>query len=236
MIVKVEDNVVFKNKFPLEIERNALQIKKIEETWNKFVLEHKTDYNGDIFIVTELKSDNNKYTFEIGKAKYADYIYAKQNSDLTILTLFAATLLKTRDDYYLLIRNNNNTINAVGGLAAEQDFKKGVFIPELCLERELKEELGLSLNNKKDVISWEKRYLKIPNKRENAYPCGVLFVTTIGYTKAEFEVYFNKYRSNLDIEVKELLFYTSDTYFDLNYEDKKESYLVELIEMVERDK
>ena len=238
MIVKIENDLKFRNKCPFELERTDSQIKLVKENWNNFIQGKKDYYNGIIFNVTDIEKNIDNYTFEIGKANYEDFIYAKNNSDLVVNSLFVAILLKTKDDYYLLIKNNHNIINLIGGLASEEDFINEEFIPELCLERELKEEIGLNLKKKMDIMHFDRKYLKIPNKEDklsNINPTGgVIYVGTLNYTKLEMNDYFKENKDTFDNEVKELLFFTKDNFSELNKIEKKIAYLDELISIVEK--
>lgn len=233
MIVPIDKKLTFINKKPIEVYKDLSLEKRIQENWNAFLQENDGYFNGDIYVVTDLNETHEEYILEIGKAKYADLIYAKKNIDLSILSLFVSIALKTKDNYCVLIKNNHDMINTIGGFASNEDFINEIFSPEICLEREVKEEIGLNINNKNDIIEYHRKYLKIPAKKENMYPCGIVFTGLLNYTKTELEEYFNKQKENFDNEIKELLFYTKDNYLDLNKIENKASYLVELIETIE---
>ena len=54
----------------------------------------------------------------------------------------------TKDNKYVIIKNNHNCINLIGGMADKMDFIKNQFSPDLCIKREISEEIG-HLNIKK---------------------------------------------------------------------------------------
>ncbi len=232
MLVKV-NKVIFKNKEPLEIAKTKEQEEKINNLWNKFSSSKTDVFNGDIYAVTSIKSTNNNYELEIGKAKFADLVYAKQTNDLTIYSLFTSCLFKTKDNYYVITKDKNDRLNLLGGMASTDDFIDSEFRPEICLEREVKEELGLSLKDKKQVSSYQQAFIKMPSTDEKMYPTGVVYTGILNLTKDELEEYFITHKNNLDHEIKELLFYTKDNFLDIYKEKDIREYIVEAIKLLE---
>ena len=184
MIDKIYKKIIFNVKDPVEIEISDELKKQVEDNWNNFVQEKNGYFNGDIFVITN-KKENEDIVYEVGKAKYADLVYAKSHKDLTILSLFASILFKTKDDYYVFIRNSHDRVNVIGGLASEEDFENGFFIPEKCLEREVKEEINLNINNKNDVIDYKMKFITGPSNNENVFPLGIVFTGILNYTKKD---------------------------------------------------
>lgn len=232
MLVKI-NKVIFKNKEPIEIEKTKEQEEKITDTWNKFIVGKTDVFNGDIYAVTNIKNNDNYYELEIGKAKFADLIYAKLNNDLTIYSLFTSCLFKTKDNYYVVTKDKRDRLNLLGGMASTDDFVNNIFTPEICLERETKEELGLSINDKSQVSSYHPTFVKIPSTTEKMYPTGVVYTGILNFTKEELEKYFIDHKNNFDNEIKELLFYTKDNYLDIYKEKDIREYIVEAIKLLE---
>lgn len=230
MIIKLKKKPIFKEKTSSKEKNNSELQQRIEKNWQKFIKENEEFFNGNIYSVTDIKNDLEQYIFEIEKAKFADLIYAKQNTELMIHSLFVSIFIQTKDNYYVLIRNNHGTINSIGGMASDEDKENNTFSPEKCLEREIKEEIGLSLNDKKDFLEYDLNYLKIPNQPINVYSCGIIYTGIINYTKEELEKYFIENKNKLDKEVSELLFYSKDSYKDLYNENNKKDYLIEVLE------
>ena len=232
MLVKI-NNVTFKNKVPFEIEKTKDQEEKIKVIWEEFS-KNKTDvFNGDIYAVTNISNIENNYTLEIGKAKFADLVYSKETNDLTIYSLFTSCLFKTRDNYFLVLKDKNNRPNLLGGMASSCDFINDEFIPKLCLEREAKEELAISINDLNQVISYKKAFLKIPSTNEQMYPTGVIYVGLLNFTKEELKKYFITHKNDIDHEIIDLLFYTKDNYLDILKEENTREYIVEAIKLLE---
>lgn len=232
VVVPIEDNLIFKKKVS-DIEKDDSISKKVALTWEEFTSQKKDYFNGDIIVVTKIERRDKSYIFELGKAKYSDYIYTIKNADFVIFPLYTSIVLKTKDDYYLLIRDNHNKIKFVGGMASLEDFKNETFSPELCIKRELKEEVGLCLDDSHDVINYDRKYLKIPSKDEKIYTCGIIFVGIVNYTKMEFENYFKCNKDIFDDEVSDVLFYTKENYYDLNCLENSGRSLFEIISNME---
>ncbi|MBQ9658627.1 MAG: NUDIX hydrolase [Clostridia bacterium] len=137
--------------------------------------------------------------------------------------------MKSTDNKYLVIKNIYDKTNIIGGVADIQDFDEESFIPEKCLEREIKEELGISLKNPKDIKKYDSKYLRIPGKNENYYTCGILYTAELNYTSEQFKKYFYKTKEKLDNEIKEIYFYTKDEVLNLNLDDIDIKYLRDFI-------
>lgn len=234
LLIPINNNIIFVNKRPMEIEKNSYQLEKIKTVWDNFIKDNHDYFNGDIYVVTDYDISN-QYKFTIGKAKYADLIYAKEYRDLTIRSLFSGIIFETRDSYYLLIKNRYGIINLIGGTASKMDFIKDTFNPFLCLKREVYEEIGLNIEDKNDIIEYKEKYIKIPNGNENMCSIGIIYEGKLNYTKKELIKIFNINKDKLDTEIDQLLFYNNDNYLDLESQ-KKVSYIMELFEKLIENK
>lgn len=227
MLVKLSKPVIFKNSIPEELNVPDVIKKKVDNYWKNFVKEKADYWDGDVFIVNDIDLDNK--ILEIGRTKFSNLIYAKKNSDLTVRSLFASILLKTKDKKYIVIKNNHNKINLIGGLADLADFKDNIFIPERCIEREVLEEIGINLKDKSKVLNYELKYLKVPVNNENYFPVGLLYVGNLNFTSTDFSNYIN---SNIfDGEIKECYFYSVEEILNLKLIDDDISYLKEFVEL-----
>ena len=229
MLIPIEKNLQFYLKEPLEIEKTPSQSSKIEATRNEFIPGREGKYyNGEIFTVTNIEETTTSYLIEIGKAKYADLIYATKNQDLLIWSLYAAIIFQTKDNYYLLIRNNHKELSFIGGMASEEDFQEQTFSPTFCLKRELKEELGIDLNNKEIVPDYKISYLKVPGDNKLTYHSfGIIFTGSLNYTKEELQSYFEANKEYFDHEITELYFYSKENALEFKKMRKKSPVLTE---------
>ena len=95
-------------------------------------------------------------------------MYAKKGS-LKLNLLFTSLIIKKLDDKYLMIKNNKGRINSIGGKADNSDFCNNIFNSDLCIKREVMEEIGIDIDDKNQVFSYNMKYIKSPNN-DNYYP------------------------------------------------------------------
>lgn len=236
MLVTLRNKVIFKNKESFEIKRTEDELKQIEEVWNKFIIGKNNIFNGDIYAVTNIKQENDQYELEIGKTKFADLIYAKETNKFKVYSLFSSILFKTKDNYYVVVKDSRNRLNLFGGMASDKDFIENTFNPELCLSREVKEELGISLDDKTIVSSLKASFVKIPDSEEAMYPTGIVYTAKLNLTKEELTEYFGNKKEKLDNEIKNILFYTNDNYLEMYNENDIREYIIEAIKIIEEEK
>ena len=92
-----------------------------------------------------------------------------------------------------------------GGGVDITDIENGVINIDSNIERELKEELNLNL----DDIDYKIEFIEYPSKTRNAY--GFLAIGKIEQTKDELKQYFEHYkeyliRNDLEVEFNKLIF------------------------------
>ncbi len=204
---------------------------KIDSCWNEFIKNHENYWNGEIFVTTNIDLENS--IIDISKTNYSSIIYAKKNNDLDIKPLFAGILFKTKDNRYLIIKNNNDSINIIGGMVDKKDFLEKEFLPDLCIKREVLEETGIDLNDTKQVLKYDMKYLKVPENNENYYTIGILYTGLLNYTSAEFRNYLNSIE--LSSEIKEIYFYSKDECLELELKEHDISYLKEFVVLEEKN-
>ena len=225
MLIEINKNLNFETKKTIEIEIPNLMKDKIKNYWNSFIKDKKDYWDGDIFIVTKI--DLNNRILEIGKTKFSSLIYAKRNNDLTIRSLFASILFKTKDNKYVIIKNNHNNINIIGGMADKADFLNNHFCPDLCIRREVLEEIGLDITNTSHILNFQMKYLKVPKKDENYYPIGIIYTGNLNFTSEEFKAYTTN--KKFDNEIIEYYFYNKEECLNLELTDSDISYLKEIV-------
>lgn len=231
MIIKLNEPLKFKLKQSIELEISDIIKEKIDVYWKEFIKNKKDYWDGDIFVVTNVDSNDN--IMEISKTKFSSLVYSKMNKDLIIRPLFTSILLKTKDNKYIITKNNHNNINLIGGLADNQDFKDGNFIPYFCVHREVLEEIGIDLNNNSQVLYYNMKFLKVPTNDENYYPIGILYTGKLNFTSEDFEKYISN--NNFDGEIKNCYFYSTEECLNLNLKKTDVSYLKEFISIENKD-
>ena len=229
MIQEIKKGFKFILKDPIEIVKSEELKRRINDNWNEFIKGKEGYFNGDIYVICNQKETESEIIYEVGQAKYADLVYAKEHKELTIYSLFSSILLKTKDDFYTFILNSHNRVNIIGGLADIYDFTNGIFIPEKCLERELKEEINIDINDKNIISSYNQKYLSLPGKDNNIYPFGVVYTGEINYTKDELKEHLLNNKVHCDNEIKDIIFISDDAINELNKIENKEPYLIDLM-------
>ena len=201
---------------------------KIKALWNDFIKNKNPNdfFDGDIYCVTKI--DDSIPSITISKTKFSCLIYAKQTKNLMVRSLFSAGYIKTSDNYICIILNNRDKLNAIGGMASNEDIVDNKFDYRGCFIREFKEELGIDLKDN-DQFTVDLKYLKYPDRdaKDNPYyPIGTLFEVNTKYTSKELLEVFSDNKH--DSEVKELKFYNSDNYMEIYNYNIKAEYLDEL--------
>ena len=201
---------------------------EIKNNWKEFIKDKNPNdfFDGDIYCATNI--DDSKPSINFSKTKYSYMIYAKITKKIIIRSLFSAGYIRTSDNYICIILNNRNELNAIGGMASNEDIKDNKFDYNNCIIREIKEELGINIKNNPN-FKLILKYLKYPNNddlKKTYYPVGTLYEINTKYTKKELISLYNK--KEHDSEVKELMFYNNDNYKDIYAYDKKTEYLDEL--------
>ena len=227
MIIKYDRDFkfIYKDSNELIIPDNIKE--KVDNYFKEYIKTCDEYWDGDIFIVTNL--DLNNGIIEIGKTMYSSLVYAKKNKDLEIKPLFATILLSTLDNKYLIIKNNHGCINLIGGMADKEDFINNEFCPDLCIRREVLEEVGIDLNDINQVLNYDMKYLKVPTNNENYYTIGVFYTGMLNYTSDDFRNYVKN--NKFDGEIKEYYFYNREECLNLELTEQDVSYLKEFILM-----
>ena len=208
--------------------------KEIDAVWEKFLKDYKKYdfFDGDIYCVTDI--DDMIPLINIKKTKYSYLIYAKVTGNIMVRSLFSAGYIKTSDNYIGIILNYRDELNAIGGMASNEDIIDNKYDYTKCFIREFKEELGIDLNNNNNKdFKINLQYLKYPSineMNESFYTVGTLFEVNTNYTSKDLIDIFN--RSEHENEVKELKFYNQDNYMDIYSYDNKADYFEELFNIL----
>lgn len=241
MISKLFNEIKFVSNDPFVVDRPASQKVSIRNTWNEFISSKTNDdyYDGTVFLVTHIDYYKDQYILTIGESRFSDIVYANRTGNLLVRSLFVASYIVTSDGHYCVIQNKHNRINTIGGMADVQDFHHGLFVPENCLYRELKEELGFDLYDQSVFESYHAKYLKYPVGKENnvpLFPVGILYEINSTLTMASLKRVFEAHRESCDGEIQKLLFFNRDNYLELNKFQNKESYILELLQCATNEK
>ncbi len=235
MILNLKNkNLKIKNKTPLDISFPPIIKEEIKKYWNIYIKNNPNCYNGDVYSVTNITNNKNEIILEIGKIKYEDLVYNQKYLKYQTKSLYVASYFITKDNKYCLIKDSKNLIDLIGGMVDTKDFNNNILNPLNCLERELKEELGLDINSK-HFIKKELKYLKIPTKKEEKYPqytVGIIYEIKINLTSKELINIFKNNKNIIDGEILEIILIKKTN--DLHKYSTKNKYLKELFKQVNK--
>ena len=224
MLSAIKRVPIIKKTKPFKIQLNTNLKDKVNKYWKEFICERKGYWDGSFLSVVRFDTQNS--ILEIGEAQYSWLIYSKNHNDLDVRSLFVSILLKTLDNKYVIIRNNHNKINIIGGVADSKDLNGNYFSPEACLRRELFEELHLDLKNKKHILNYQIKYLKTPEPGRNY---GIVYVGNLNFDSNSLLHYFSQVKDIIDNEIFNLLVLNSEEVLQLDLTDNDISYLKDLI-------
>lgn len=239
---------------PLEIklEKEKIQLpnalkEKIEVFWKDVINEHPNFWDGEDILVQKFEDLNDKIVLSCKKTNYSHYLYDERiginDKRYWSSCLWGGILLKTNDNYFVLGEMAETTstplyIETSGGGADEQDIEQDNINIIKNIERELKEELNLELNNSKQINKYKIKYLEIPEGKRHVY--GVLAVGNLNMTKEQMEEHYNKYleylkNNQLEIEFKSVQFLPIKNASEVlkNMKNPKRNYLFEVLEKEE---
>ena len=219
-----------------------LQI-KIKEFWDETIVKEPYIWDGDFVCASKLEETENKLILTCKKTKYSHYLYDErigiENQNYWCSGLWAGILLKTCDGYYVLGEEDEQTsiphcVQTFGGGPDKEDITNNKIDIVNTIKRELKEEINIDLDNKKEILNWEIKFLEIPHNKRHAY--GIIAVGILCMNKEEMKAHHNEFikllqERNEEIEVKNLVFLnTNNALEELNkLQNPIREYLKEIL-------
>lgn len=153
-------------------------------------------------------------------------------------------MLITNDDYFVLGEMAETTstpfyIDIIGGASDINDVEQGKIDIIKTIERELKEELNLDLQNSEEINNFQIKYLEKPEEKRRVY--GIIAVGKLNMIKLEVENYYKEYLQELqdnkgEIELKKVQFIPIGKSRQKleKMENPKRGYLLPLLEKEEK--
>ncbi len=140
--------------------------RKVERHWSEFVKQGKYFYNGKLFSLSRCMTGRD-VEISLDSTDYAHFIYTihKRSGDKNdCRVLYVSALLKTQDGYYIIGIMGKETfapgkLQLVGGGIDEECLKGRKVDLRGCIEKEIKEELGLQIEKVSVCRKFGPRYL-----------------------------------------------------------------------------
>lgn len=218
--------------------------RKIEIFWDEAKKQTPDLWNGELMCVSSCERIGNKIEIICKKSNYSHYLYDERiglPKEYACSSLVAGCLLETSDHYYIVGELAGNTsfphcMQISGGSVDNDDIVNGKIDIFSTIEREVKEELNINLQNKNQVKEYEIKYMSLPNDKAHTY---ILFAKSLlKMSKLEMEQYYQQYlqelkETNSEIEFEKIHFIKKgEITKQLNeFGNPKREYLLNLLEM-----
>lgn len=230
VILKYEDREI---DLPIEIKEN------IKKFWNNAIKENPNLYNGQDYVVETVNETKDKIEMLVVKSNYAHYLYDERigikENKYRCCSPWGGVLLQTKDNYFVVGEMNETTsmpfcLQLSGGGIDKKDIKNGQINISANINREVKEELNINIEN----IDYKLEFIEYPDETRNAY--GFIALAKLNQSKEELEKHFNEYKeylieNKLELEFNRLVFLNKENALEEldNMNNPKRPYLRDLI-------
>ena len=175
---------------------------KINDYWKIRLSDNVKLRRGRVFCIRNIIYNSDEVEINLVDTDYAHYLYTMNNvieKKYACRVCFAVGLIMTSDNKYIIGQMNKDTstplrLQLPGGGLEEQDIINGNVCLENNLDRELKEEVGFGIADKKMVASSELKYIK---QGGNCGFIAFIYKIKLKISSEEYRVYFKKYCNDL---------------------------------------
>ncbi len=151
-----------------KVELPAATRKEVAHHWEKLVKHNPHLRNGEVFTVSGVREEGNRVSITLAETDYAHYLYSLQVGGLgeyAVRIIHPAILVVSRDAKFIFGSMGEHTsrpgvIQCCGGGIDNSDITKGVVNVDHNVAKELAEELGVDVNDSKNVAKCKPVYLK----------------------------------------------------------------------------
>lgn len=171
--------------------------------------------NGKIFYISDFEYDKeiDSFNLDVCNSSYDHYLYTRRKKEYdenSCINLWAGAVIETSDNKLVLGEMSSSTIcqgeyHISGGSTDIADVNENTINYEKTMIRELYEEFGIDINNKKVVKDYILKYIKLPTIEEVELSFGILYKINLNITYSEFEKEYEKYLEYLkknDLEIE----------------------------------
>ena len=177
---------------------------KIEKFWQNQIKENPHLFNGRVWNVTGMQDNPQSIELILEETDYAHYLYDERHGieeKYSCHNLSGGVLIETLDGFLTLGELDETTSYprclqvSGGGIDSKKDRTNGEFDIIKTVERELKEELNLDLQDKRQIQSFNFKYLEVPEGTRHSY--SIILKARANLTAEQLQQHFTAYRKSL---------------------------------------
>jgi predicted NUDIX family phosphoesterase len=223
---------LLKEKFILPPEIQA----KVDAYWEELSRKNAFFRRGEAFAITSTKEKEGVIKIEFALTDYAHYIYTRavgMPEKYAFSNLHTSCVIETADAVLIFGRTGENTANVgiwqcVGGGLDHDDVRGSEIDLEHNIKKELREEVGIDVNEEKAVSDLKLKYLKYTSN-ERFSSIAAIFLLKLKLTEKEFRAHYEKFEKELSAEGK------LPEFQELTYLSKNETAIQEFLRSLNQD-
>ncbi|WP_391204461.1 NUDIX hydrolase [Psychrobacillus sp. L4] len=194
-----------KNLSIIDTEEKISLPEKIKEDVNKLwetkLASNNSLFNGPIYSIAEIVKADDYINIHMCRSSYSHFLHSKSTGfigDHVCRSVAVSALLITKDNFYCLgimaeHTSYPNVIQCPGGAIDPIDIRDNIFNTWESVKREVKEEIGLSLEDNIVNNASQNKYIIT---RKNLSYIGICFVIELSLTSKELDEIFIVHQKN----------------------------------------
>ncbi|MFZ2188662.1 MAG: NUDIX hydrolase [Candidatus Moraniibacteriota bacterium] len=177
---------------------------KVDAYWKELLQKNAHYSRGEVFTVSSIQEDADKIEIKLSHTDYAHFVYTRDvglPTEYACVNVHTSCAIETIDDVLVLGVMGKNTAKAgilqfVGGGLDYADVRGHEIDLEHNIVKELQEEVGIDVSNKKQVSELQFRYLKYTNN-EKYSSIAAIFHLKLKLSEREFRLHYKKFEKEL---------------------------------------
>lgn len=171
-----------------------------QKYWDTQIKKNPYLRNGEVFTITQINQTPEELRVTVVKTDYKHYLYTIRHEDCEFpcKVIFTCVAVISNDNHIAFGRMNHNTatpgrLQFTGGGLDESDLDDSVFNLEKSIGKELREEMGLSI----DSANSKSFFPKFVKSKGTYDSWAVMFELKVDYTAEELKILFQKHNQSL---------------------------------------
>ena len=215
----------------------------IDKYWNNLIKEKPWFTRGVIFDVSEILEDESIVKCILKETDYAHYMYGNNvNTKYRCKNCWSGFVIETIDGFYVLGETNIKTelpleLHLIGGCLDNNDICGTNINIFNTATRELIEEMGIDIDDRKIVKNVSEKYIISGGKRKSV---GIIYKLYLKISKQELEDFYKSFikkleKNNEEIEISRLVFVKKDKKELQSFRVSKYNYIEYIPDILEKD-